>query len=342
MVDEENSLDDINLDDFNFDDLLKDDNPGDTEVENETLPEEDIKDEAAIFNDADFNLDDVLADANVDGTANINDVNTSDGAIAEENVETENKAPEEENFDIFDSQDIKEQVQDMPETVEQTLSSDVEENVINTELNDSSENSSDVVSESVDNVVDEDAIKKEREQFFENDALDNLDTPEMSSENIVPTENLSEVDENIEVERQEIFTQNNPKIEEDIVSLVLEEENQQMQPLKNGKIGFLKWYSGELNDKFFEIDKNFEPSNFEADEECKNIHVNAGYDTYGWQVQFADGVVMNLRDVREYQIRNGHLPSADGRIIYGQKTLSFSGVERIVVYESVKYFSYGI
>ena len=108
------------------------------------------------------------------------------------------------------------------------------------------------------------------------------------------------------------------------------------------QIGFLRWYSGASGDQMFEIAKGFESGSFNADEECKTLHVNAGYDTYGWEVQFSDGVVMNLRDVREYQIRNGRLPSSEGRIIYGQSTLMFSGIERIVVYESVKYFSYGV
>ena len=111
---------------------------------------------------------------------------------------------------------------------------------------------------------------------------------------------------------------------------------------ESGQIGFLRWYSGSSGDQMFEIARGFESGSFNADEECKTLHVNVGYDTYGWEVQFSDGVVMNLRDVREYQIRNGRLPSAEGRIIYGQSTLMFSGIERIVVYESVKYFSYGI
>ena len=111
---------------------------------------------------------------------------------------------------------------------------------------------------------------------------------------------------------------------------------------ESGQIGFLRWYSGSSGDQMFEIAKGFESGSFNADEECKTLHVNAGYDTYGWEVQFSDGVVMNLRDVREYQIRNGRLPSSEGRIIYGQSTLMFSGIERIVVYESVKYFSYGV
>ena len=111
---------------------------------------------------------------------------------------------------------------------------------------------------------------------------------------------------------------------------------------ESGQIGFLRWYSGSSGDQMFEIARGFESGSFNADEECKTLHVNVGYDTYGWEVQFSDGVVMNLRDVREYQIRNGRLPSAEGRIIYGQSTLMFSGIERIVVYESVKYFSYGV
>lgn len=106
--------------------------------------------------------------------------------------------------------------------------------------------------------------------------------------------------------------------------------------------GYAKWYSGQPDIKMFEIAKGFESGNFDADEECKTLHVNVGYDTYGWEVQFSDGVVMNLRDVREYQIRNGRLPNPDGRIIYGHSSLLFSGLERIVVYESVKYFSYGV
>ena len=112
--------------------------------------------------------------------------------------------------------------------------------------------------------------------------------------------------------------------------------------VESGNVGFLKWYSGSSGDAVYEFGKNSPSGSFEGDENCNVLHVNVGYDTYGWEVQFPDGVIMNLRDVREYQIRNGRLPSTEGRIIYGQKTLMFSGVERIVVYESVKYFSYGI
>ena len=107
-------------------------------------------------------------------------------------------------------------------------------------------------------------------------------------------------------------------------------------------VGYLRWYSGTTADAMFEVSKNFMSGHFKANENQKAIHVNVGYDTYGWNVQFFDGVTMNLRDVREYQIRNGKLPYPDGRITYGKQSVEFSGIERIVIYESVKYFSYGV
>ena len=112
--------------------------------------------------------------------------------------------------------------------------------------------------------------------------------------------------------------------------------------LTSQNVGQLQWYSGNSDDKMFEISKGFESGTFDADEECKTIHVNVGYGTYGWEVQFSDGLVMNLRDVREYQIRNGKLPNSEGRIVFAQSALMFSGVERIVIYENTKYFSYGL
>ena len=105
---------------------------------------------------------------------------------------------------------------------------------------------------------------------------------------------------------------------------------------------YIQWYSGNSEDEMFEFEKTSESADFTGTENCNTIHVNVGYDTYGWNVQFSDGVVMSLRDVREYQIRNGKLPNNSGRIIYGKCVLSFDNVERIVVYEAVKYFSYGI
>ena len=105
---------------------------------------------------------------------------------------------------------------------------------------------------------------------------------------------------------------------------------------------YIQWYSGRSSAAVYEYGKSSSSGEFIGNRNCNTIHVNVGYDTYGWVVQFSDGVVMSLRDVREYQIRNGKLPNNSGRIIYGQSILSFENVERIVVYEAVKYFSYGM
>lgn len=106
-------------------------------------------------------------------------------------------------------------------------------------------------------------------------------------------------------------------------------------------IAAIRSYDGSKTDKMYQIAKDFSSDNFNGTAEMDTIHVNVGYDTYGWNVAFADGVNMSLRDVKEYQIRNGVLPFSSGTISYGQEKLSFANVKRIVVYESVKYFSYG-
>ncbi len=103
----------------------------------------------------------------------------------------------------------------------------------------------------------------------------------------------------------------------------------------------LKWFGGSSADKFFEISKQSESEQLTGTGEVKAIHVNVGYDTYGWLVEFSNGKIMSLRDVREFQIRNGHLPDSTGVIVYGNQRFEFSAIERILIYESVQYFSYG-
>lgn len=101
-----------------------------------------------------------------------------------------------------------------------------------------------------------------------------------------------------------------------------------------------KWYSGSLHDKYFEFSAQSESSEFVGDEDMNAIHVNVNNSSYGWNVAFDNGISMNLRDLREYQTRLGKMPSANGVISYGRKTLKFSNVERIVVYEAAQYFFY--
>ncbi|MBQ9235893.1 MAG: hypothetical protein IJ184_05455 [Alphaproteobacteria bacterium] len=106
-------------------------------------------------------------------------------------------------------------------------------------------------------------------------------------------------------------------------------------------IGFLRMYDGEKNYQSYDLSRDFTSGDFAGSPENDTIHINAGFDTYGWMIAFANGVNMSLSDVREYQLRNGSLPFASGSVMYGSSVLNFTGVKRIVVFESVKYFSYG-
>ena len=103
---------------------------------------------------------------------------------------------------------------------------------------------------------------------------------------------------------------------------------------------FVSWYSGSREDKQFELSKESISQVFNGDENCRIIHVNVGFDTYGWLIKFADGTIMSLRDAREYQLRNGGLPAADGVICYGELQAEFHNIEKITIYESVRYFTY--
>ncbi len=148
-------------------------------------------------------------------------------------------------------------------------------------------------------------------------------------------------DEELTAAHETYFENEASSVEPEYVAPMGEYSSSQMVE-ETENIGYLRWYAGTSADEMFSISRGFESGTFNASEERKTLHVNVGYDTYGWEVQFSDGVVMNLRDIREYQIRNGRLPAMDGRIIYGHSTLMFSGVERIVVYENIKYFTYGV
>ncbi len=110
---------------------------------------------------------------------------------------------------------------------------------------------------------------------------------------------------------------------------------------ENSNANFLRWYSGTLHDEMFEISKNDMPEAIVGTDEKQIIHINVGYETYGWLVEFSNDIMMSLEDVRRYQIKNGSLPGSDGVIRYGQKRCTFSGISRILIYESVRYFSYG-
>lgn len=103
---------------------------------------------------------------------------------------------------------------------------------------------------------------------------------------------------------------------------------------------YVRWYDGESTEPQYEIDKNSESKTLIGSDDCKNIHINIGFDAYGWLVSFANGVVMSVDDVREYQLRNGALPDSAGVITYATMQIEFQNIEKIKVYESVRYFTY--
>ena len=106
-------------------------------------------------------------------------------------------------------------------------------------------------------------------------------------------------------------------------------------------LGCLRWYDGTLGEKVYEVSLNNMPEFLDYDKSIKTIHVNID-SPYGWNVFFENGVFMNLMDLKEYQERNGSLPGTNGKIIYGSRMSSFEKIERIVVYEKPRYFSYGL
>ena len=64
--------------------------------------------------------------------------------------------------------------------------------------------------------------------------------------------------------------------------------------------------------------------------------------TYGWNVNFENGLIMSLSDVKEFQSRHGRLPDTAGIISHGDKTLKFTGTTEILVYEPPSYSSFDL
>ena len=103
----------------------------------------------------------------------------------------------------------------------------------------------------------------------------------------------------------------------------------------------LKWYSGEIGDKHYEVSHDNMPEFLDPNKNIKSIHINVE-SAYGWNVFFDNGVFMNLLDLKEYQERHAKIPCSGGKIIYGNKTTTFDQIEKIVVYVKSKYFSYEV
>lgn len=105
---------------------------------------------------------------------------------------------------------------------------------------------------------------------------------------------------------------------------------------------FLKWYSGSLSDEYVEFSTEYESGEIEGTEDCKALNVKVGNSYYGWNVKFDNGINMSLRDVRDYQLYYGRLPASGGVISFGDLTLTFKNIERIVSSQTPEYYSYGV
>ena len=158
--------------------------------------------------------------------------------------------------------------------------------------------------------------------------------------------NDSEPDDGFPVSSSEDF------VSEDSLQMASDEPAENLQSFSEASLpvgelygeaaNYVKWYSGSVHDEMFEISKNDLPEEIIGTEDTRLLHINVGYDSYGWLVEFDGGPTMSLEDVRRYQIRNGALPGASGAIRYGQQICRFRNIERILIYQSVRYFSYGI
>ena len=379
MDDEElQQADDVNFDEFNFDDLtdgkIEDDSLDDVsefdlgdmsidDLDFDVLDNGADEKESPFVTSASKFLEDNLDDQN--HLAEGEEAKTIDGDDAEKNFSEERKEP---FFDapVFDDENNESvSVEENAEVFEESVNSEsVFENVLLKEdegisdfpvMNNDFDNQ-DLISEQIkeDEVSEKFVVDEEQENNVVGGNLDEeqdfFEQPVQEAISDLSNSGELETEENFEDMHQEYFSADDG--DEVAAENILTEDSRDSFPEEgysvvsnvdlSKNIGYLKWYSGDVDAKMFQISKGFDSGSFDANEECKTIHVNVGYDMYGWEVQFSDGIVMNLRDIREYQMRNGRLPSADGRIIYGHSSLMFSGVERIVVYESVKYFSYGI
>lgn len=87
--------------------------------------------------------------------------------------------------------------------------------------------------------------------------------------------------------------------------------------------------------------KDSEAGEFTAKGNQTCLVVDTGATLFGWNVRFDDGTFLSLRDVLAYQSKHQKLPSAAGDLLYENKVLKFSGVERMQARQKTLYYSYG-
>ncbi len=165
-------------------------------------------------------------------------------------------------------------------------------------------------------VMDNDDFSFDKVEDF-NEQVADFEIPPVEEESVAPKQTLASEKFNPATVDESNFVENSAERQQEI----------------------LNWYSGELKDKSYKISPENTPEFLDTDKTIRVIHIETE-SCYGWNVFFDNGVFMNLHDLKEYQERHGEMPYQDGKIIYGNKTINFERILKIVVYEKPRYFSY--
>lgn len=147
--------------------------------------------------------------------------------------------------------------------------------------------------------------------------------------------------EEILAEPQNIQEEEKPveKYKSNMNPKAVDDRDVKLYGLSEESMDMLRWYSGSLGDKTYEISLDNMPEFLDMDKTIRVIHVNVA-SAYGWNVFFDNGIFMNLQDLQVYQRRHGKMPYNSGKIVYGNKSTQFENINRIVAYELPRYFSY--
>ena len=240
--------------------------------------------------------------------------------VDEEEEHRENDVLGEEIDDNSNVDDIGEDF-DVPENIENEQLVDGEENLIDV--------SGDIFGDPAEQLSDVEMVSQNDETVDESEG-DEL-AQEFTDDDTGSADTIKERDEEAKVSQYEV---ENTETYEDAVDADAEKTD-------SDEVGYVKWYSGCSSDPVFEIDKNSVSQAILGNDECQIIHINIGLSSYGWRIHFDNGVIMGIDDVREYQLRNGSLPSSNGTIIYSDNQIEFANINKITIYRSVRYFTYG-
>ena len=172
-------------------------------------------------------------------------------------------------------------------------------------------------------VAEEQSVNAEAEPLTSSEV--EADIQEVEDEKPVQTDNLSNDETSADTDSSQVSAPTPSRVEQ----------------AEKATLQMFKWYSGRINDNYYRFSAEMPSEEFVGSAEQNSIYVHVGTSAYGWNVAFDNGVTMNLADVREFQLRNGH-PSSNGVITYGQTGLRFSQVERIVVGSIPEYYHYGV